>query len=412
MKSLPHILGLAFLGLTLTNCSGQLSSEQIAPRLKPSIVRLFYKNQPGHGTGFFVSGEPGVCTVLTAAHVVKKEGERLLQTRDGIIWQVANNDVKIFPSDIDLALVTFKSERGKCNYPALKIGNSESLTEGNSIYISGFPNGGLNLEAEFVLGNVTRLDTSAQGYGVSYDALTLRGMSGAPVVDVNAKVVAVHGKGKDWTFSRGIPINWFREYRGEASDLDREKPEDELQRQLEEEQRKRQELEQRVQQLEAEKQKQQENQILLFSSQGLDYTKLRDLLVAGNWKEADLETQRVMLRMAGGESEEWSSNDVENLSCQDLKTIDQLWVKHSKGKFGFSVQKKIYQSLGGTNEYNSKVWRAFGDKVGWRKGEQWLGYNSLTFSDQHDKGHLPGFFWWRVASAASSAMWKLTNCNI
>ena len=124
MKSLPPILGLTFLALTMTNCSGQLSSEKIASRLEPSIVKLFYKNQPGHGTGFFVSGEEGVCSVLTAAHVVKKEGERLLQTRDEKVWQVAN--LEIFPSDIDLALVTFKAVGGNCNYPALKIGNSDA----------------------------------------------------------------------------------------------------------------------------------------------------------------------------------------------------------------------------------------------------------------------------------------------
>ncbi|NES70348.1 MAG: trypsin-like peptidase domain-containing protein, partial [Okeania sp. SIO2D1] len=92
-------------------------------------VKVFYKSQPGHGTGFFVSGEKGVCTVLTAAHVVNKEGEISLETKDGI-EDVAN--VEIFPSDIDLALVTFRPDGGKCNYPALKIGNSENLRKGYS----------------------------------------------------------------------------------------------------------------------------------------------------------------------------------------------------------------------------------------------------------------------------------------
>ena len=81
MKSLLRIFGLTILSLTMTNCS--LSPEQIASRLKPSIVKLFYRNQPGHGTGFFVPGEKGFCTVLTAAHVVEKEGKNLLQTMMG-----------------------------------------------------------------------------------------------------------------------------------------------------------------------------------------------------------------------------------------------------------------------------------------------------------------------------------------
>ena len=189
MKHLPRILGLTFLAFTLTNCS--LSSEQIFSRLEPSIVRLFYRNQPGHGTGFFVRGEKGVCTVLTAAHVVQKEGKRALQTEDEKDWDVAT--VEIFPRDIDLALVTFRPEGGKCNYPALKIGNSESLKTGSSIYISGFPIRRGKLVPQSVLGNVTRLDNLARGYGVSYQTLTVGGISGSPVMDEKGEVVAVHG---------------------------------------------------------------------------------------------------------------------------------------------------------------------------------------------------------------------------
>ncbi|MGB3508680.1 MAG: GUN4 domain-containing protein [Microcoleaceae cyanobacterium] len=413
MKPLPRILGLTFLALTLTNCSGQLSSENIASRLEPSIVKLFYRNQPGHGTGFFVPGETGVCTVLTAAHVVKREGENLLQTKDEKIWDVAK--VEIFPSDIDLALVTFEPEGEYCNYPALKIGNSESLNRGSSIYISGFPTRSGKLISQFVSGTVSGLDRLAQGYGVSYNALTVGGMSGAPVVDVRGEVVAVHGRSdveivesfaslqaslseeqrqtfqqavdrvngvQRLTFSWGVPINLFEEYRGGAIALGGERLEEvERQRQLEEERRKREEAERRLRELEAERQKQiqeaekqrqAENNIPLVSAQGVDYTKLRDLLAAGNWKEADLETDRVMLKVAGRESEGWFGvEDVDNFSCQEFGTIDKLWVKYSNGKFGFSVQKQIYQSLGGTNDYNEEVWRAFTDKVVGDQGSYW-----------------------------------------
>ena len=44
--------------------------------------------------------------------------------------------------------------------------------------------------------------------------------------------------------------------------------------------------------------------------------------------------------------------------------------------------------MGGTKEYDSKVWRKFGDKVGWRKGAQWLDYSELTLKE-HYRGHLP-----------------------
>ena len=130
-------------------------------------------------------------------------------------------------------------------------------------------------------------------------------------------------------------------------------------------------------------------QLDLPSARGVDYRKLRDLLAAGRWKEADRETNRVILRASRSESLQVRTNLVENFSCQDLRTIDKLWVKYSNGNFGLSVQKQIYQSLGGTKKYDHQVWRKFGDKVGWRKWGLWLDYNGLTFSKEHYRGHLP-----------------------
>ncbi len=76
--------------------------------------------------------------------------------------------------------------------------------------------------------------------------------------------------------------------------------------------------------------------------------------------------------------------------CKELRSIDQLWLKYSKGKFGISVQQQIYQSLGGTKEYNQDVWRSMGDRVGWRQGGKWISYSDLNFSQTAPSGHLPG----------------------
>ncbi|CBN58386.1 MULTISPECIES: GUN4 domain-containing protein [Kamptonema] len=140
-----------------------------------------------------------------------------------------------------------------------------------------------------------------------------------------------------------------------------------------------------------------EPDVPLKSERGIDYTKLRDLLAAGKWKEADEETARVMLKVAGREKEGWlDSSSIDNFPCEDLRTIDQLWVKYSNGRFGFSVQKRIYQSLGGTRQYDSKIWEAFGDRVGWRVNKSWLGYDELKFNTQAPaEGHLPSWGgWW------------------
>ncbi|MEG4987482.1 serine/threonine-protein kinase [Microcoleus sp. BR0-C5] len=87
----------------------------------------------------------------------------------------------------------------------------------------------------------------------------------------------------------------------------------------------------------------------VISAVGMDYTNLQNLLAAKKWREADEETARVMLKVAGREKEGGlNTESIDNFPCEDLRTIDQLWVKYSNGRFGFSVQKRIYKSLGGT----------------------------------------------------------------
>ena len=90
-----------------------------------------------------------------------------------------------------------------------------------------------------------------------------------------------------------------------------------------------------------------------------------------------------MLQVVSRESKRgWlKTEDIDNFPCEDLQTIDQLWLHYSQGKFGFSVQKEIYESLGGTRE-SIKVWEKFGDRVGWRKGGSWGRYEDLNFDMQ------------------------------
>jgi hypothetical protein len=71
--------------------------------------------------------------------------------------------------------------------------------------------------------------------------------------------------------------------------------------------------------------------------------------------------------------------------------MDQLWVKYSNGKFGFSVQKQIWLELGGKLDGESD-WDTFtklGLRVGWKKNYEWLHYDSFTFSTNALRGHLP-----------------------
>jgi hypothetical protein len=138
------------------------------------------------------------------------------------------------------------------------------------------------------------------------------------------------------------------------------------------------------------------------SDKGVDYTKLRDLLAQGKWREADLETLAVMLKAANRETEGYLDQEsIEIFPCTDLRTIDQLWVKYSNGRFGFSVQKRIWESVGGKSGkyYDYEILKKFGDRVGWlklenkwlglKKKEQWLGIDVAIFDLKAPQGHLP-----------------------
>ncbi|MEC4819688.1 MAG: GUN4 domain-containing protein [Scytonema sp. PMC 1069.18] len=141
----------------------------------------------------------------------------------------------------------------------------------------------------------------------------------------------------------------------------------------------------------------------LSSDRNVDYTRLRDFLKAGQWKEADYETYLVMLQVVGREKGDWiSDEELLSFPCTDLRTIDHLWVKYSNGRFGFSVQKQIYLDVGGIpdGKYYEEAWKKFGDRVGWRVKESWIfGYSDATYDTTAPVGHLPGHLPVRVKRA-------------
>ncbi|MBW4666161.1 MAG: GUN4 domain-containing protein [Cyanomargarita calcarea GSE-NOS-MK-12-04C] len=138
------------------------------------------------------------------------------------------------------------------------------------------------------------------------------------------------------------------------------------------------------------------------------YQKLDELLQAEKWKEADCLTAEIIYEISQEKlPEPYSyisyiydqnyviSQHIKVIPRKDLDTINKLWVKHSNGRFGFSVQKKIWKSLGGgddTNYTDYEVGKKFADEVGWRKEGNCLYYVDLYDSDSlrtAPPGHLP-----------------------
>lgn len=128
----------------------------------------------------------------------------------------------------------------------------------------------------------------------------------------------------------------------------------------------------------------------LSSEHGVNYQRLSQLLAAGDWKAADRETVTLMLKVARREKAGWLDITAMNqFSYTDLCIIDHLWVKHSQGRFGFSVQKRIWESLGGKPDADYQTWTKFGDRIGWRVNSQWRFYSDLNFTANAPEGHFP-----------------------
>lgn len=142
----------------------------------------------------------------------------------------------------------------------------------------------------------------------------------------------------------------------------------------------------------------------LISEVGADYTQLRALLADEKWEEADRETKSVMLWAARREKQGWlDSQDIQQFPCNDLLTIDQLWIKSSNGHFGFSVQKRIWESC-------NKNWDEFGDRVGWSVNGNLLSFNSITYKLIAPVGHLPWkcCFW----DLRESLFFRVDTCKL
>jgi len=128
------------------------------------------------------------------------------------------------------------------------------------------------------------------------------------------------------------------------------------------------------------------------------YETLQNLLKAGKWLAADKETVQLILAIAGqSDLENLRPEDIALIDCSELQVIDRLWMNYSNNRFGFSVQAKIYQNLGGsqqsTIEQNNELIEKWGDKLGWRKDGNWLKCSDLDYSKAAFEGGLPGLWW-------------------
>ena len=196
-----------------------LPSTEISKIAKSITVQVSHQSP---GSGVLIKKEGETYTVLTAAHVVSQANKYEIVTADGQRYN--GSTIKTLP-DVDLALVQFKSNK---NYTTAKVGNSDQTTEGNRVYVAGFPvakaaiSRSIYLFTEGIV-NANATEPLRDGYALAYSNNTLPGMSGGAVINENGELVGIHGRGDTAEnfqtnsinpgivvktgFNLGIPIN-------------------------------------------------------------------------------------------------------------------------------------------------------------------------------------------------------------
>lgn len=127
------------------------------------------------------------------------------------------------------------------------------------------------------------------------------------------------------------------------------------------------------------------------SALGIDYGRLRQLLWAQLWREADEETENVILKALHHNMEPLDRDAILQLPCVDLLTIDHLWSRYSRGRFGFRAQQQVYLQVDRRpmDFLRALDWR--GMRLSLTGGIK--PYKSLQFSVNAPLGHLPTWRW-------------------
>mgnify|MGYP001204287255 CR=1 FL=1 len=122
------------------------------------------------------------------------------------------------------------------------------------------------------------------------------------------------------------------------------------------------------------------------SEVGFDYSPLQQYLLNESYEDADRFTSSKLRELAGEKAVNRGYvyfTEVKSIPSIDLATLDKLWIVYSRGKFGFTVQAKLLDSLGGRYD---KLW----PRIGWKKDGIWTRYpKAFDWSIDAPNGHMP-----------------------
>jgi S1-C subfamily serine protease len=152
------------------------------------------------GSGVIIEHQSERYVVLSSWHVFstgnlsRATKSFTIQTVDGQKHLVTANKIARV-GKLDLATLEFQSRN---RYSISSIGNSDRLSEGQTLYVSGWadPNPQLsNRTYQFLVGNLSgRIDRPRDGYALVYTVNAFPGMSGGPVLDGRGNLVGINGR--------------------------------------------------------------------------------------------------------------------------------------------------------------------------------------------------------------------------
>lgn len=175
------------------------------------------------GSGVLIDRQDDTYFVLTAKHVVETPDEYEVVTPDGQSHTLQDPNIERF-SDLDLALVSFESDR---SYKTAQIGLKPTAEVGDDVFIAGWPVSGTAIPHIYQMtsGEVSGIAPRALegGYQIIYTNITRQGMSGGPIFNAQAQVIGIHGQAEGREiylpdqestsvkagFNLGIPIHQY-----------------------------------------------------------------------------------------------------------------------------------------------------------------------------------------------------------
>ncbi|WP_017716809.1 tetratricopeptide repeat-containing S1 family peptidase [Kamptonema formosum] len=198
----------------LTGIAGEVNK-------KAAEITVRIDGQNGNGSGVIVAKRGKTYYVLTADHVVEKEGKYQVVTPDGARVPVNYGTVKRLEG-VDLAVLQFQSNE---TYSLATLAKYD-IKEESWVFVSGWPGakgainpsrlftGGLVFSKERGAINAKDSSSLTSGYELVYTNISQPGMSGGPVLDTRGRVIGINAAAEgeityQLGYSLGVPVTTF-----------------------------------------------------------------------------------------------------------------------------------------------------------------------------------------------------------